>query len=321
MPEQVVEGNRENRNEGHALPKASPTKKTCFNCGKFGHIAKEFFHRKKTGDMQHSFSDNRPYYRPVFNRRNQNQQVNHNVRTKFDETETARRVAGDRLQSLQSGKPECKAHQREWSTECNNFPVHRCNAAQHLVGTEVELKCGCSVPVIADACRTGVERMPICEGMIGEQIVSALRDTGCSTVVLKRCLVNDEQLTGTEEICVLIGGTVRKTPVAEVDINTQYYQERVRAVCMRNPLYGVIIGNIPGVKNEEKIAEAQAVVTRYQAQKGKQEKSLKPLKVSDKVDVNVGRDQLIALQQQDDSLKKLLEKAHRQDQDNEDSDF
>jgi len=90
---------------------------------------------------------------------------------------------------------------------------------------------------------------------------------------------------------------------------------------MRNRLYDVIIGNIPGVKNEEEIAEVHAVVTRSQAQKDKQEKSLKPLKVSDKVDVDVGRHQLITLQQQDDSLKKLLEKAHAQDQDNEDSDF
>jgi len=52
----------------------------------------------------------------------------------------------------------------------------------------VKLKCGCSVPVIADACRSGVETMPVCEEMTGEQIVSVLRDTGCSTVVIKRCL-------------------------------------------------------------------------------------------------------------------------------------
>jgi len=158
-------------------------------------------------------------------------------------------------------------------------------------------------------------------GMIGEQIVSVLRDTGCSTVVIKRCLVNDEQLTGAEETCVLIDGTVRKTPVAEVDINAPYYKGRVRAVCIRNPLYDVIIGNIPGVKNEEEVAQARAVVTRYQAEKEKQEKSLKPLKVSHRVDVDVGRDQLITLLQQDESLKKFLEKAHRLDQDNEDSDF
>ena len=47
---------------------------------------------------------------------------------------------------------------------------------------------------------------------------------------------------------MVIDGTVRKTPVAEVEVNTPYYQGKVRAVRMRNPLYDVIIGNISGVK-------------------------------------------------------------------------
>jgi len=324
--EQVVEDKCENRS---VPPKASPIKKSCFNCGKVGHIAKDCFHRRKTAAMQRSYPNSRNYHIPVFNGRNQNQQrnsnesqrTNTNARMEYDDTETVRKVVDDdRTQSLQSGKPECKRHQREWCTECNNFPVHRCNAAQHLAGTEVELKCGCSVPVIADACRSGTERMPVCEGFVGEQKVSLLRDTGCSTVVIKRCLVNDEQLTGAEEICVLIDGTVRKTPVAEVEINTPYYKGKVRAVCMRNPLYDLIVGNIPGVKMEEEIAETHAVVTRSQAQKEKLEKPIKPLNVSDGVDTNVNRDQLISLQQQDESIKKLLEKTDRQNDDDENPD-
>lgn len=54
--------------------------------------------------------------------------------------------------------------------------------------------------------------------------------------MIKRSLVDDNQLTGAEETCVLIDGTVRKTPVAEVEVNTPYYQGKVRAVCMRDPL-------------------------------------------------------------------------------------
>ena len=81
-------------------------------------------------------------------------------------------------------------------------------------------------------------------GWIGDRNVSVLRDTGCSTVVIRRSLVDDNQLTKAEETCILIDGTVRKTPVAEVEVNTPYYQRKVRAVClcMRDPLYDVIIG-------------------------------------------------------------------------------
>ena len=62
------------------------------------------------------------------------------------------------------------------------------------------------------------------------------RDTGCSTVVVKRSLVSDDQLTGAEQTCVLIDNTVRRTPVAEIEIETPYYTGKVTAVCMRNPL-------------------------------------------------------------------------------------
>jgi len=84
------------------------------------------------------------------------------------------------------------------------------------MGTEVELKYGCKLPVIADACQSRNERMPIREGTMGDHNISVFRDTGCSTVVVRRSLVSDDQLTGTQETCILTDGTVRKTPVAEI---------------------------------------------------------------------------------------------------------
>jgi len=153
-------------------------------------------------------------------------------------------------QTSQNQKIRCKKHQREMCGECFDIPS-QCNAALHLCGTEVMFDCGCRIPVIADACKSGLERMPVRTGWIGDRNVSVLRDTDCSTVVIKRSLVDDNQLTGAEETCVLIDGTDRKTPVAEVEVNTPYYQGKVRAVCMRDPLYDVIIGNISGVKSED----------------------------------------------------------------------
>jgi len=38
-------------------------------------------------------------------------------------------------------------------------------------------------------------------------------------------------MTGGTETCILIDGTVRKTPVAEIEIETPYYSGRVKAVC------------------------------------------------------------------------------------------
>ena len=46
--------------------------------------------------------------------------------------------------------------------------------------------------------------MSLYEGKMG-----VLRDTGCLTVVMKRSLVTDDQLTGNYEVCALIDGTIR----------------------------------------------------------------------------------------------------------------
>jgi len=102
--------------------------------------------------------------------------------------------------------------------------------------------------------------MPVCIGMMGGQSVSVLRHTRCWKVVVKRESVNNEQMTGGTETCILSDGTVR-TPV-EIEIETPYYSGKVKSVCMENPLYDVTIGNVPGMSNESSDAmEVQAVVT------------------------------------------------------------
>lgn len=139
--------------------------------------------------------------------------------------------------------------------------------------------------------------------------VSVLRDTGCSTVVVRRSLVDEDQLTGSNETCVLIDGTIRRVPVAEVTLNTPFFKGTIKAVCMRNPLFDVIIGNVPGTCDAvssslaivENNHEVGAVITRQQEQRAK--KQDKPLKVSDAVDGNVTKDLLAQMQRDDTSLK------------------
>jgi len=214
--------------------------------------------------------------------------------------------------------PICRAHKAECCTICFEVnPEHECSAAQHLAETEseIELKCGCHIPVTADACHATNGRMAVREGKLGDQTVSVLRDGGCSTVVVKRSLIDDDRLTGAEENCISIDGTVRKVPVAEVHLVTPYFTGRVKAVCMRNPLYEVIIGNIPGVIDERDIVHTQAVMTRSQTQKEKE--PTKPLKTAEEIDVNVGRDKLIEMQQEDDSLWKIFEKIEKEQQDDD----
>ena len=48
--------------------------------------------------------------------------------------------------------------------------------------------------------------MPVAEGSVEGKPVNVLRDTGCTTVVVRRSLVPDYKLTGQEEQCILTDG-------------------------------------------------------------------------------------------------------------------
>ena len=128
---------------------------------------------------------------------------------------------------------------------------------------QIELAGGEKIPVVSAACQdTGegkrenlflTERMPVKEGKVNGQSVSVLRDSGCSGIVIRRSLVRDEQLTGLQQLCVLIDGTVRRVDEAEVEVQTPFFSGKVKAMCMQKPIYDLIIGNIPGVRGTEVI--------------------------------------------------------------------
>jgi len=103
--------------------------------------------------------------------------------------------------------------------------------------------------------------MPVADGLLENKPVQVLRDTGCSAVIIRRSLVSETKLTGQEARCVLIDGSVRRAPVAQVFLDTPYFTGITTAVCMENPLYEVIVGNIPGA-TPAPVQPASAAQTR-----------------------------------------------------------
>ena len=84
------------------------------------------------------------------------------------------------------------------------------------------------------------------EGYLGEHKVRVLRDSVCSGVVVRRDLVKNKWLTRETEMCVIIDGTVRKFPVAKIYVKTPFFTGFTESLCMHNPIYDLIIGNIAG---------------------------------------------------------------------------
>ena len=150
--------------------------------------------------------------------------------------------------------------------------------------------------------------MPMSIGMVGNKSVTVLRDTGCSGVIVKRELVAEEQLTGKVGYIMTVARTLLKAPFANVEISTLFYSGTVEALCLRDPLYQLIIGNIPGARAPDDLDETwcveAAAVTRSQARKRTESK---PLKVAEATNqMAVAKDKLIQLQEEDPSLSKYI---------------
>ena len=133
-------------------------------------------------------------------------------------------------------------------------------------------QCGRSMQLL-NACEltTSMKNTSVVTGHIAGKSVKVLRDTGSSTVVVRRSLVHDKQMTGTFQLCKLIDGTVRRVPCAVIYIDTPFFTGRVNVVCMMAPLYDVIIGNISGATEQVRMSTA-AGQTRAQKFHGKGDK-------------------------------------------------
>ena len=206
----------------------------------------------------------------------------------------------------------------------------------------VTLECGHKLPVLSAGCTMGTH-MPVCEGTLNGKTVKVLRDTGCSSIVVRAGLVDESQYTGDKQVCVLIDGTARSVPIATVEVSSPYFSGKVNALCMTNPIYDLIIGNIAGAKKPEdvtahgstpdgveindsvtKVSCSEAVVdegstetslepdletqvggVETRGMKQRKEKPWKPLGTSDGPEITATREDIVAAQQKDDTLGKL----------------
>ena len=140
---------------------------------------------------------------------------------------------GERSQSA------CACYANEsWAHECCTH------------GDKVRLECGHELPLFSALCRNkeNIKSMPVVCGILNGKEVSVLRDSGCSTAVVSKDLVLDCQMIGKIQRCILIDGTVKDAPVARIWVSSPYYTGNVDALCMCEPVFDLILGNIPCVK-------------------------------------------------------------------------
>jgi len=151
--------------------------------------------------------------------------------------------------------------------------------------------------------------MPVTGGSVEGTPVNVLRNTDCSTILTRRALVPDDKLTGREERCILIDGTVRYTPEAEVYVETSFFSGLITAVCMKNPIYDLFIGNVSGAQDvsipQPVEQTTQAVQTRSET---KATEGITPL-ITPVIDLGTG--DVAKLQSEDETLHRALDSAQQ----------
>lgn len=99
------------------------------------------------------------------------------------------------------------------------------------------------------SCSHEEDKLPISLGKVNGHSVKVLRDTGCTSAVVNRSLVCEDQLTGRFAKCSLVDGTVRHFPWARVFVDTSFFKGCIKAMCVDSPTQDLVIGNLPGVKS------------------------------------------------------------------------
>ena len=173
----------------------------------------------------------------------------------------------------------------------------------------LELKSGKKTKVVRNgACISNENRkcMPLATGKVGENKVVVLHDTGCNGVIVRGELVKEDDFTGSMGYMMAIVRTLKEAPIAEIKVDTPYYIAVTQAICLRDPLFDLVIENIPGARNPDDpifgVETSAAAVTRARAQK---DATIKPLVAKDvTAQTSVTKDELAELQQEDTTLEK-----------------
>ena len=78
-----------------------------------------------------------------------------------------------------------------------------------------------------------------------------LRDSGCSTMVIREDLCDTRDFRGETRGCVMMYGRVIEVPVVKNRVDTPYYIGEVEGVAMKAPIYDLVIGNVHGASGQE----------------------------------------------------------------------
>ena len=202
---------------------------------------------EKIADLAERFLDARKFARPPMK--------NYQPTSKSENTPIFREqynVAENRPKfdrpRAQNGRPS-REIPRCWVCDKPGHRIKNCNNRVKLnamyaeENDEIVLNCEYEMPSKAELGRTQAQpgSLKIETGTVNNRPATVLRDTGCTSIVVRSDLIKHGQLLPNVVSCRLIDGTVKKFPIAVIEIVTPYISGSVKAICIENPISDLII--------------------------------------------------------------------------------
>ncbi|XP_041466400.1 uncharacterized protein LOC121416935 [Lytechinus variegatus] len=261
--------------------------KKCFNCNKFGHISFNCPNKKGRREMGASV------------------------------------VAGRSAEDTSAGDDAAAG-----PTDTREMAGHFNHKSLSLIvqenltedGSGVKLASGDTLPVLSAVASGSEVEMPVVDGLVNGKPVDVLRDSGCTTVIVRYELVREEQFFGDRLTCLLVDRTLRNFRRAKIDIDTPYFKGKVEALCVPTPVYDLVLGNIPGARQpadpdgDWTPGDHQGSAVETRGQKRQAGRTRPPLPVPKPLEDMVSVDNLIQAQKEDSSLdasRKAAEKGEK----------
>ena len=161
-------------------------------------------------------------------------------------------------------------------------------------------------PLCGSVSYLGKVRLPTARGTVNDEPVIVLRDTGCTSVVVRTSLVRQEQFCDSDAEVRLIDDSIKECPMAMIEVDCPFYKGVVKALCMESPTYDLIVGNVDGSVLPSESHFAAQVQTRAQRQRDIGHGRNQGVKVTSRI-VDISRDEFRNRQDEDTSLNKIRE--------------
>ena len=211
----------------------------CFRCGGEGHRATECVSRMPDGRRREG---------ERYERRFSCQKCGGYGHEAKDCRRSTRRNHHAQCPGPNGSKPPPSVHRVGCVVEIRELPQNHSEKETQLL----ELKPEGQMEVMKSGMCLDVDekdKLQLVNGKVGERCVEVLRDTGCTGVLIKRDLVNQQELTGEKGYVTTFDKTLLKRHrLPKLRYDTPYYVGEVEVLCVQKPVADLIIGNITGAR-------------------------------------------------------------------------